>query len=115
MKNVKIRYKKYKFGILLLVLVAFLCTGCSGREEEQMLHRQNGINLMENGKYEKALEEFQMALDLSLGEIGEKEVDICFYKAESQYYVGDIEGAMDTYSAIIAFNDDARAYFLRGN
>lgn len=115
MKNVKNRYKKYKFGILLLVLVAFLCTGCSGREEEQMLHRQNGINLMENGKYEKALEEFQLALDLSLGEIGEKEVDICFYKAEAQYYLNDVEGAKNTYTAIINYNEDAKAYFLRGN
>lgn len=115
MKNVKKAHKKYKFGLLLLVCVVFLCTGCSGREKEQMLHREKGINLMENGKYEKAMEEFQLALDLSLGEIGEKEVDICFYKAEAQYYLNDVEGAKETYTAIIDFNEDAKAYFLRGN
>ena len=70
---------------------------------------------MENGDYEEALEAFQNALDLSLGEIGEKEMDICFYKAESMYRLGDVQGAMDQYSAIIAFNEDAKAYFLRGN
>lgn len=70
---------------------------------------------MENGKYEEALVEFQNALDCALGEIGDVEADICFYKAECLYYTGDVQGAMDTYSAIIAFNEDARAYFLRGN
>lgn len=70
---------------------------------------------MENGKYEEALVEFQNALDCALGEIGDVEADICFYKAECLYFTGDVQGAMDTYSAIIAFNEDARAYFLRGN
>ena len=70
---------------------------------------------MENGDYEEALEQLQNALDLSLGEISEKEMDICFYKAEALYRLGDIQGAMDVYSAIIAFNENAKAYFLRGN
>ena len=93
-----------------------LCTGCgSERKEEQRELRLKGITLMENGKYEEALEQFQGALDLSLGEVGNVETDICFYKAEAQYMLGDLEGAMATYTAIIDFNKDARAYFLRGN
>ena len=96
-------------------MLLLLCTGCSDRKEKQLEYRQKGITLMENGDYEEALEEFQNALDLSLGEIGEKELDICFYKAESLYRLGDVQGAMDQYSAIIAFNEDAKAYFLRGN
>lgn len=115
MKKARNWWKKAKNVTLLLVGVVFLCTGCSGRVEKQLEHRENGINLMQNGKYEKALVEFQEALDLSLGEIGEKEVDICFYKAEAQYYLNDIEGAKETYTAIIDFNEDAKAYFLRGN
>ncbi len=99
----------------VLMLSLSLCTGCAERETNQMDYRQKGINYMENGKYEEALVEFQNALDLSLGEIGDEEVDICFYKAEAQYYLGDVEGAMKTYSAIIDFNDSAKAYFLRGN
>ena len=70
---------------------------------------------MENGKYEEALEQFQAALDLSLGKVGEVEMDICFYKAEAQYMLGDVEGAMATYTAIIDFNDNAKAHLLRGN
>ena len=115
MKYIKNRWKKHKFGILVLVVGMFLCTGCSGRVENQMEHREKGIQLLQNGKYEKALEEFQSALDLSLGEIGEKEVDICFYKAEAQFLLNDVEGAKNTYSAIINYNEDPKAYFLRGN
>lgn len=110
------KMKKTKYIVIVAVLAAVLCTGCSNeREEEQRELRLKGITLMENGKYEEALEEFQGALDLSLGNVGETEMDICFYKAEAQYMLGDIEGAMATYTAIIDFNESAKAYFLRGN
>jgi tetratricopeptide (TPR) repeat protein len=42
-------------------------------------------------------------------------MDICFYKAEAQYMLGDTEGAINTYTAIVDFNQNAKAYFLRGN
>lgn len=107
--------KKKILYIACLMLAVVLCTGCTDREEKQLEYRQKGITLMENGDYEEALEEFQNALDLSLGEIGATEMDICFYKAESLYRLGDTQGAMDVYSSIIAFNENAKAYFLRGN
>lgn len=115
MKKSKKQSKKRILSILLLVLCVWSCTSCGERQKDQMTYRQKGITLMENGKYEEALEEFQNALDLSLGEIGDTEVDICFYKAEAQYQLGDVEGAMHTYTAIIDYNKSAKAYFLRGN
>ena len=107
--------KKRILYIVCLMLAVVLCTGCTDREEKQLEYRQKGITLMENGDYEEALEVFQNALDLSLGEVGETEMDICFYKAESLYRLGDAQGAMDVYSAIISYNENAKAYFLRGN
>lgn len=115
MKKCINRLKKPLYIAFLLLIMVFLCTGCGERNKSKMLFREKGIQLMENGKYEEALVEFQNALDCALGEIGDVEADICFYKAECLYYTGDVQGAMDTYSAIIAFNEDARAYFLRGN
>ncbi len=109
------KMKKRILYIVCLMLVVVLCTGCTDREEKQLEYRQKGITLMENGDYEEALEVFQNALDLSLGEVGETEMDICFYKAESLYRLGDAQGAMDVYSAIISYNENAKAYFLRGN
>ena len=101
--------------IVLMIGMVFLCTGCSERKEKQLDYRQAGISHMENGEYEEALVAFQEALDLSLGEIGETEMDICFYKAETLYRLGNPQGAMDVYTAIINYNENAKAYFLRGN
>lgn len=114
MQNLKNYFKKSTY-IVVLVLAMFLCTGCGEREEKQLELRQEGINFMQNGDYEKALEAFQGALDLSLGEVGEAELDICFYKAETLYHMNDIKGAWKTYTSIISYNEDPRAYFLRGN
>ena len=78
------KIKKIIYIASLSVFAISLCTGCgSERKEEQRELRLKGITLMENGKYEEALEEFQGALDLSLGQVGDVETDICFYKAES--------------------------------
>lgn len=108
--------KKLVCLTIIAAMTLALCTGCNNdRKEEQLAHRLEGITLMENEKYEDALVEFQAALDLALGKVGETEMDICFYKAEAQYRTGDTEGAVATYTSIIEFNEDARAYFLRGN
>ena len=115
MKKCRNRFKKPLYIAFLLIFFTFFCTGCNERVDKQQTYREKGITLMENGKYAEALVEFQNALDLALGEVGETEADICFYKAEAQYHLGDIDGAMATYSAIIEFNDNPKAYFLRGN
>ena len=111
-----IKLRRLLYITTMLTAVLFLCTGCSNeREEKQMQLREQGITYLENGQYEEALEAFQGALDESLGEIGEVEVDICYYKAEAQYMSGDVEGAIATYTAIIGYNHAPKAYYLRGN
>ncbi len=116
MNKLHVRIKKTLIVALIAVFVLTLCTGCNNeRKEDQKALRLEGITLMENGKYEDALEKFQEALDLSLGKLGRVEMDICLYKAETQYKLGDKEGAMETYTSIIEFNESAQAYFLRGN
>ena len=111
-----IRVRKLVYMVTILTAVILLCTGCSSeRKEQQLLLREQGISYLANAQYDKALEVFQSALDESLGEIGEVELDICYYKAEAQYLSGDIEGAIATYTAIIEYNNAPKAYYLRGN
>ena len=110
------RIKTRILPLLLGIAGAALLTACgSADSKEEDAYRQYGINCMESGKYTEAIDAFQNALDQSGGHIGEKEFDICFYKARAQYLSGDTEAAMDTYNALIAYNEDARAYYLRGN
>lgn len=110
--------KKTK-SFIMISLLAALCvslSGCESKEtkETKGYYRQYGINCMEEGKYDEALEAFQKALDLSVGKVGETELDICFYKAEALYKNGDVTGAVEVYDAIIDYNEDPQAYYLRG-
>ena len=88
MRKLSLFTKKVKYIVLIMAFTMFFCTGCDAqeREEKQRELRISGITCMENGKYEEALEEFQSALELSMGKVGEEEIDICFYKAEAHNY-----------------------------
>lgn len=112
--------KKLKiYGILIGgILLAGTAMGCGDKtaRENQEAYRQIGINNLQEGKYEDAVEAFQKALDESLATIGEEELDICYYKAEAQYLAGDTEGALSTYTALIDYDEkNADAYYLRGS
>ena len=111
MKNRKLLWNLVCAGVLS---AAFL-GGCGKKDtSEQQAYRQYGINCMESGNYEEAISAFQKTLDLSVGGITNLEIDTCYYKAEAQYLFGDIEGAFETYNALIAYDELAKAYYLRG-
>lgn len=97
------------------VMLAYFAKVNREREAQQLAYRQEGIAYYEQGDYEKALECFDNALGDSLGSIDDTEMDICFYKARTQYELGDSEGALQTYHAVIEYNESPKAYFLRGN
>jgi tetratricopeptide (TPR) repeat protein len=102
--------------IIPALLLACSITACgSSNQKDQDAYRTYGLNCLAEGKYEDAANAFQMALNQSRGTVGETEIDICFYKALAQYQSGSYQDAADTYTAIITYNEDPQAYFLRGN
>lgn len=108
--------KKRIISVMLATVFALSVIGCGTKDtKEQDAYRQYGITCMESGKYEDAVKAFQNALGESIGHIGEKELDICFYKAKAQALDGKTKDALATYNAIIKYNKDARAYYLRGD
>ena len=110
------REKRFLYMILIVIMAVLALMGCSSeRKERQLQLREQGIAYLENGNYAKALEKLQLALDESLGEIGALELDICYYKAEAQYMLGQVEEAIATYTAVIGYNNSSKAYYLRGN
>ena len=110
----KLRWKslKKKMYCLLLSLLLVSCGTQVNKEEET--YRQYGIHCLESGKYEEAIDSFQKALDQSMGKVGERELDICFYKARAHYLNSEWEEALSIYNSIIEYNENARAYYLRG-
>lgn len=98
--------------------LALLLAGCNDSEiqEKKDAYRKIGINCMQEGDYEGAIEAFQSALDQSLAVVGEEEIDTCYYKAAAQYAAGRTEDAIATYQALIAYDEDnTEAYYLLGN
>lgn len=98
------------------VLAAALFAGCANESlEDELSYRQIGINCMQTGDYEGAVAAFDSALTYCTGKITETEIDICYYKAAALFASGDIQGALETYDAMIDYDKkDANAYYLRG-
>lgn len=114
------RYRLFKYIYLTIFIVTMaVLTGCGSRNKEdlenELAYRELGISKMEEGSYEEAVEMFQKALDQSLAVVDELEIDICCYKAVAQYKSGDTDGALETYTALINYDDgNADAFYLRG-
>lgn len=103
------------FGFLMVLLLS----GCRNQSEKalknELAYRKFGINKIDEGDYQEAVEAFQMALDESMAMIRPLEIDICYYKALAQYKSGDVKGAIKTYTALIHYDEkNGDAFYLRG-
>ena len=84
-------------------------------EDTEMVYRGRGIADMGLADYQGAVKDFETALSANSGQVKTADYDISYYLAVAQFRSGDIQGAADTYSAIIALKpNEASAYFLRG-
>lgn len=108
--------KRTKIAVLFLTMCLCLSgcgTNAENREKQQAL-KQEGMELQASGDYGGAIEKYEEALKLSNMEVGEEEIDLAYYKASAQYRSGDLEGAIDTYSAILAIKESGEGYLGRG-
>lgn len=108
--------KKIVYTLAAAAVAAVLMSGCTNEKlENELAYREVGINSMENGDYEGAVAAFDRALAQCVGKITRTEMDICYYKAAAQYAGGDLEGALNTYQALLDYDSkDGNAYYLRG-
>lgn len=66
------------------------------------------------GEYDKAVEAFDRAVDLTKEKQKDVRKDILMYKATALYQSGDYEGAAKVCDTIQTFGDSADAYYLQG-
>lgn len=103
--------------ISAVVLSLAACAGCGDGQQVQneMSYRQIGLNQLDRGDYESAINAFNKALNERTGKVTNLEEDINFYKAYAQIEAGKTEDAIETYTALIGYNKkNADAYYLRG-
>lgn len=104
--------------ILVLLLSVILCLpGCGKKTdnaEMQQFLKQEGMQLQASGDYTGAIAKYEEALKLADMKVAAEEIDIAYYKASAQYRSGDLAGAIDTYSAILAVKENENSYLGRG-
>ena len=103
----------------LLIVALQLLGGCGMRTaealENELAYRKLGMQKLAEGSYEEAVQMFQNGLDQSMAVVEELEIDLCYYKAVSQYQANDAEGALQTCGALIDYDQkNHNAYYLRG-
>ena len=108
-----------KKGFILVALMLVLCcllTGCTshGKKMEKE-YREQGIQLMDAGKYKEAAKMFQVALDQSYEGMDDLDMDIAYYKAAALYKAGESADAIEAYQNIIDYNSkDWKSYYIQG-
>lgn len=106
-----------KSGVVSMLLVGLLLTGCVGKTDEAIeREKEAGIAAMEKEDYKGAIKHFDKSVEMAGGKVNEQIVDTCFYKAAAQYNLGKTEEAIKQYTAIMKYDEaDPRACFLRGS
>lgn len=109
--------KKIFIPVLCIGMSLFVLCGCSReRIESQDELKSFAIAALNAGNYEDALSGFDEALSLADGRVSARELDICYYKAVTQYLLEDVTGACETLENVIAYDDkNSDAYYLRGS
>ncbi len=103
-------------ALLLLLLFAFFVpglVGCKGRGEEKQDRyalRLSGIEKMGLGDYAGAVADFDGAVQMPGGKIGEFEIDVLKYRAEAEYQLGDYGAAAHTYDVLLEIDGEKMEY-----
>lgn len=106
MSEYSIIIKRISIGMMLVLML--LLTACSSKKVDEL--RLQGIEELQKAKYEKAVETFNEAMELSDGRVSELQFDILLYRAEAEYMSGDLEAAEKSLETLREVNGDKDEY-----
>ena len=112
MKQIK-RLKRGKISLFLAAAVLSLgiLSGCGAESKEAKDARMTGIEQLNAGNYQDAIDSFGKALDESDGIVNSFELDVLKYRGEAEYKLADYKAAAQTYG-ILAEVDGGKAEYL---
>ena len=101
---------------LLTLTLSVSAVGCGKYNQSEIELRDKGVEALDSGDYDNAIDLFNQALCKSIGKVTDLELDINYYKAAAQFKAGYFKEAAKTYSYLIRYDkDNYEAYFLRGS
>lgn len=106
--------------LAVLCALLWLCAvaGCGDKKQRlanEQSYRQIGLNQLQAGDYNSAINAFDMALKEHSGRVTDLETDIYFYKAYALIESGDVKAGIETYTDLLEEKKkNADAYYLRG-
>ena len=92
--------KSLSFFLLLFLLLSLSLFACKNKAKE---YRLLGIEALERGDGKAALENFNLALEKSNGQVSALQMDILAYKIEAEILLGNIsdaEASLENYKAL---------------
>ncbi len=98
---------------VLLLTVQVLASGCSGNSKEKYTFRTTGIEQLNAGDFEGAIQSFDQALAKSNKLVGEFERDILKYRAEAEAGAADYEASAHTYEILCQIDEERTEYLYR--
>lgn len=87
--------------VLFLLLATMLLGACGKKEDHKELYRRQGIQALDEGRYDEAIDSFIKALGESHGIIKKTDYDINYYLGYTYYLSGRYEEAIGVYDAIL--------------
>ncbi len=100
---------RFKKTAAVIILAAFILTGCSGISEEMLAERDEGIACMESGDYEAAIEKFEDIISQA-ERVTDFHLDILKYRAEAEYSLDDYDAAIYTYDLLEQLDGENAQY-----
>lgn len=101
----------------LLTLILVGLAGCGKKEDKMTLkeaYRMDGIEALDDERYDKAIELFLLALKESNGFVKEIDFDINYYLGYAYYQNGEYEKSIETFDSVLAMKDkETEAYYYR--
>ncbi len=98
----------FKFLKIILLILIMSLTSCSAISVSH--YKNQGVDFLNDGYYEDAIESFDRALSLSDGAVGRLQFDILLYKAESLFLIGEYEKANHIYDSLLKIDKNDKIY-----